>query len=173
MKRSIFLSPLVIGAAALGVAACGSSSSTPASSSNTSSGTPIVSVAKVGGSDVLANSAGKTLYSAAVEKGGMIRCTGGCTSFWKPLTATSAQAKAASAKTGKSLGVVKRPDGTEQLTFDGMPLYSFATEGAGKLQGNGFSDVFAGTHFKWQAAQTGGGAPTPAPSKPSGSGYGY
>jgi predicted lipoprotein with Yx(FWY)xxD motif len=172
MKRSIFLSPLVIGAAALGVAACGSSNSTPAAS-NTSSTTPIVSVDKVGGTDVLANSAGKTLYSAAVEKGGMIHCTGACTSFWKPVGATSAQAKAASAKTGKTFGVVKRPDGTQQLTFDGMPLYSFATEGAGKLQGNGFTDVFQGTHFQWQAARTSGAAPSPAPSKPSGNGYGY
>jgi hypothetical protein len=55
-----------------------------------------------------------------------------------------------------------------------MPLYTFAQEGAGKLQGDGFTDDFRGTHFLWQAARTSGSnTPSSGPSKPSGGGLGY
>ena len=101
---------------------------------------------------MLADSTGKTLYSAAVEKGGKIRCVAACTSFWQPMLASKAAAEKAAGTLDANLGVVKRPDGEQQLTFDGLPLYTFAEEGTGKLQGDGFADDFKGTHFQWQAA---------------------
>ena len=165
MRRSIILSTLLVGAAALGVTACGGSDDESGGSAAARGG--IVSVGSVGGTDVLADSTGKTLYSAAVEKGG-IRCTGGCTAFWDPVAATSADAKTAAGATGAKLGVVKRPDGREQLALGGLPLYTFAEEGAGQLQGDGFADDFDGTHFEWQAARTSGGSPAS-----SGGGHGY
>jgi predicted lipoprotein with Yx(FWY)xxD motif len=171
MRPSIILSTLVIGVAALGVAACGSSNDdSGASGPGASSG--LVSVANVGGTDVLADSSGKTLYSATVEKGGMIRCVDGCTSFWDPTLATSADAKKAADELGVKLGVVKRPDGDQQLTFDGRPLYTFAEESAGKLEGDGFVDDFQGTHFEWQAARTDGSS-EPSPQGGGGGGYDY
>jgi predicted lipoprotein with Yx(FWY)xxD motif len=175
MRRSLILFTLVIGAAALGVAACGGSDDdSGASTAGSSAG--IVSVAKVDGTDVLADSAGKTLYSAAVEKGGTIRCVDACGSFWDPLPASSADAKKAAGVLDANLGVVKRPDGEQQLTFDGLPLYTFAQEDAGKLEGDGFVDDFQGTHFEWEAARTSGsqssGSNGPSDNKPGG-GYGY
>jgi predicted lipoprotein with Yx(FWY)xxD motif len=170
MRRSIILSTLAISAAALGVAACGGSHD--GSGASAASGGALVSVAKVDGTDVLADSAGKTLYSAAVEKGGMIRCVDECTSFWDPVGASSPDAKKAAGEIDAKFGVVKRPDGASQLTFDGRPLYTFAEEGAGKLEGDGFVDDFQGTHFEWQAARTSGGAPSPGDSS-GGGGYGY
>ena len=161
MRLSIILPTLLIGAAALGIAASSSDDSAAMSS------TGLVSIAQVDGTDVLADSGGKTLYSAAVEKGGKILCVRGCTSFWQPMLATRADAKTAAAKLDQKLGVVKRPDGEQQLTFDGLPLYKFADEGAGKLQGDGFSDEFMNSHFQWQAARTNGGTPS------SSSSYGY
>jgi predicted lipoprotein with Yx(FWY)xxD motif len=165
MRRLIILSTLLVGAAALGVTACGGSDDESGGSAAT--GVGVVSVASVDGTDVLADSTGKTLYSAAVEKGG-IRCTAGCTAFWDPVAATSADAKHAAGETGARLGVVTRPDGREQLTLGGLPLYTFAEEGAGKLQGDGFADDFEGTHFEWHAARTSGGSPAS-----SGGGRGY
>jgi predicted lipoprotein with Yx(FWY)xxD motif len=176
MTRSIILSTLVIGAAALGVVACGSSDGDSGASAASSS-TGIASVAKVDGTDVLADSAGKTLYSAAVEKGGKIHCVDACLSFWDPMLASSADAKKAAGELDAKLGVVKRPDGEQQLTFDGLPLYTFAEEDAGKLEGDGFVDDFQGTHFEWEAAQTSGGSPSSDSTAPSdnstGGGYGY
>jgi predicted lipoprotein with Yx(FWY)xxD motif len=170
MRRSIILPTLLIAAAALGVAACGSDDDSGASSA--ASGGGLVSVADVDGTNVLADSAGKTLYSADVEKGGKILCVDACTSFWDPVLGTSAEADKAAGELDADLGVVKRPDGKQQLTFDGLPLYTFTEEGAGELEGDGFVDDFQGTHFEWQAARTSGGAPSSSPDN-SGGGYGY
>jgi predicted lipoprotein with Yx(FWY)xxD motif len=171
MRRSIILSTLVIGAAALGVAACGSSNDDPGASA-TGASTGIVSVANVDGTDVLADSAGKTLYSAAVEKDGKVLCVEACTSFWAPVLASPADAEEAAGALDADLGVVKRPDGEQQLTFDGLPLYTFTEEAAGKLDGDGFVDDFQGTHFEWEAARTSGGSSAPSDDRPGG-GYGY
>ena len=128
-----------------------------------------MSVKNVDGTDVLANSQGKTLYTADVEKSGQIMCTGSCTSIWKPATATAKDAKSASSQLDVDLGTVKRPDGGQQLTFEGMPLYSFTQEGAGQLDGNGVTDDFSGTHFVWTAATTGASSGSSTMSAPSSS----
>jgi predicted lipoprotein with Yx(FWY)xxD motif len=176
MRRSTILTALVIGAAALGVAACGGSEDNSGASIGSSSG-GIVSVANVDGTDVLADSTGKTLYRATVEKGGKILCVDACASFWEPMLAASGDAKQAAGALDANLGVVKRPDGQLQLTFDGVPLYTFAEEDAGKLEGDGFVDDFQGTHFEWEAARTSGGSQSSGSGAPSdnsrGGGYGY
>ena len=159
MRRSIILSTVVI---TLGVVGCGDDDPGASAAS-----TAIVSVADVDGTDVLADSSGKTLYTAAVEKDGRILCVDACVSFWAPLLGSSADADRAAADLDADIGVVKRPDGEQQLTFDGLPLYTFTEEGAGKLQGDGFADDFQGTHFEWEAARTSGGSSAP------GGGYGY
>lgn len=161
MTRSIKYSltaVLAVGAAALVLAACGGGSdSGNATAASSSPGSAVVSTKNVDGMNVLVDSQGKTLYSAKVEKG-MIRCTDGCTSFWQPLSATAKQAKTASADLNLKFAVVNRPDGGSQLTFKGLPLYSFTQEGAGQLKGNGFTDDFQGTHFEWAAAKASGGS---------------
>jgi predicted lipoprotein with Yx(FWY)xxD motif len=169
MRRSILLPTLLIGAA-LGVAACGSDDDTGATAAGASSG--LVSVATVDGADVLADSSGKTLYTATVEKGGKILCVDACTSFWEPILASSSDAEQAAGETDAKLGVVERPDGQSQLTVDGLPLYTFTEESAGQLEGDGFTDDFQGTHFEWEAARTSGGAPAPSNDDPGGV-YGY
>ena len=150
---------MAMGLAALVLAACGGGSSSGSSGSGNAStmgaSGGVVSVKSVDKNKVLTDSQGKTLYSADVEKGGRIMCTGTCVTFWHPLDASAAQARTASTDLNLKLGVVKRPDGTDQLAVGGKPLYSFTQEGAGKLTGNGFTDDFNGTHFTWSAAGTG------------------
>jgi predicted lipoprotein with Yx(FWY)xxD motif len=161
---------LAIGASSVMLAACGGGDS--GGGGNTASmnaGSGIVSVNSVDNQKVLADSQGRTLYSADVEKGGRIMCTSGCTSFWTPVSASPGQAKAAATDLNLDLGVVSRPGGAEQLTFDGKPLYSFTEEGPGQLKGNGFVDDFHGTHFTWTAAgggQTASGSGSGSTSSP-------
>jgi predicted lipoprotein with Yx(FWY)xxD motif len=157
-------------AASLVLAACGgggsSSSSTPAATSTT------VAVKPIGGvGDVLVDSAGKALYSSNVEAGGKVMCTGACTSFWKPLTVGSGNPTAAGGA-GK-LSVIKRPDGTRQVALDGKPLYTFAQDAPGKVQGNGFSDDFGGRHFTWTAVLAGGKSSGSTTTTPPRNDYGY
>jgi predicted lipoprotein with Yx(FWY)xxD motif len=160
---------VAIGAASLALAACGDGDgddSGNGAAATASGGSGVVSIQNVEGTDVLADSEGRTLYTAEVEKG-RIRCTGACTSFWDPVSASAMQSKSASADLDLDLGVVQRPDGADQLTFKGLPLYRFTEEGAGQLDGDGFVDDFEGTHFEWAAATTGAGSASSGSDPPS------
>ncbi len=174
-----FLVPVLAAAAAL--AGCGSSSKTtssstsaasqpassPASSEGSSAVVKTASSTKLGGT-ILVDAQGMTLYSLSAERGGKFICTSSaCTQVWHPLTGSTANAGVA------SLGTVKRPDGTEQVTYKGMPLYTFAQDRApGEANGQGFKDV--GT---WGAVKTSSGASsapaTTSTSKSGGNVYGY
>jgi hypothetical protein len=75
-----------------------------------------------------------------------------------------------------SLGTVKRPGGAIQVTFKGMPLYTFVGDTKpGEAKGQGIKDVGV-----WTAVTANGSAPskpaaatTTSSSSSSGGGYGY
>jgi predicted lipoprotein with Yx(FWY)xxD motif len=154
---------------ALFVAACGGGGGEDTTSGSGAVRSGTVSVRSVDGvGDVLMTADGMALYASDQEMAGKIRCTGACTSFWTPLELGSG-APMAGGDAGK-LSVIKRPDGTRQVTSNGMPLYTFSEDGRGEVSGNGFTDDFGGTHFVWHAVVAGG---KPASSGDSGSGGSY
>jgi predicted lipoprotein with Yx(FWY)xxD motif len=176
MRLAITKSVLAIGAVGLAVAGCGGGDEEEAAGGGgaASAGAAIVSVAGVDGTDVLTDSEGRTLYTAEVEKDGNILCVDACTSFWAPVAASAAEAETAAADLDMDLGVVDRPEGEQQLTLDGVPLYTFTEEGAGQLDGDGFTDDFQGTEFVWEAATAGSDSSgSTAPSDDSSNPYGY
>jgi predicted lipoprotein with Yx(FWY)xxD motif len=159
-NRRVLTVALAVGAAALVLAACGGGDDDDngnATAADSGAGSSLLSVEDVDGTNVLADAEGRTLYTADVENG-KIRCTGACTSFWKPVEASANEAESAAADLDLELGVVDRPGGDRQLTFKGLPVYSFTEEGPGQLDGDGFVDDFEGTRFEWAAAATGGGS---------------
>jgi predicted lipoprotein with Yx(FWY)xxD motif len=124
---------------------------------------------------VLVAASGKALYSSDVEADGKVRCTGGCTSFWEPLTIGSSGPPTAPASAG-TLGVIRRPDGAKQVALDGKPLYTFTEDPPDEVTGNGFSDDFNGRHFTWTAVRASGGsagASGGASTAPRGNDSGY
>jgi predicted lipoprotein with Yx(FWY)xxD motif len=87
---------------------------------------------------VLTNVRGLTLYSLSVEKNGKFICTGSCTATWTPLVVARGTTPMGPVK----LGTVKRPEGKIQVTFKGLPLYTFDGDSAkGQAKGEGFKDV--------------------------------
>jgi predicted lipoprotein with Yx(FWY)xxD motif len=169
---------IVLGALSLLVSACGSDNNgaDQTAAAGTSMGDGIVSVASVEGHDALVDADGHTLYTAEVEAGGKILCVDACTTFWKPVIGSNDEARQAGTDLSEKVAVVDRPDGETQLTFDGLPLYTFAEEGAGELQGDGFTDDFQGTHFVWAAAwadPSTSSAPSDSPDETPGGRYGY
>src|SRR5450755_2280521 len=137
-------------AAALLLAACGSSSD-GTSSNGSAAGAPGASSgdsmslvktarnASLGGT-ILVDSRGLTLYHLTGEQNGKWICTStACVGTWRPLTAKSGAKFAGGVG---SLGTVRRPDGTVQLTFKGMPLYTFVKDvKPGQATGEGIKDV--------------------------------
>jgi predicted lipoprotein with Yx(FWY)xxD motif len=87
---------------------------------------------------VLTNTKGLTLYSLSVERNGKFICTGSCTHTWIPLVV----ARGTTPKGPVRLGTVKRPEGKIQVTYKGLPLYTFDGDSAkGQARGEGFKDV--------------------------------
>ena len=162
---------LAISATALGIVGCGGGEGDERAVAGTDAG--IASVASVEGSDVLVDSDGRTLYTAPVERGGKILCVAACTSFWEPAVASPDDAESSAEELEADLGVVDRPDGDRQLTFNGLPLYTFSEEDAGQLEGDGFVDDFQGTHFEWEAARLSGSSGSSGGNTPSDGRGGY
>lgn len=107
------------------------------------------------GKTILTTTKGRTLYSLSAEKKGRFICTAACLSIWHPLVV-----KAGVKPTGPvKLGTIERPDGRTQVTYKGLPLYSFGGDTkAGQTSGEGIKDV--GT---WHAASIAKLAAEPEP----------
>jgi predicted lipoprotein with Yx(FWY)xxD motif len=161
---------LMIGAAlavSVVLAACGGSSSGSAASPT---GGNTVAVEPMNGFvNSLVDASGKALYESDVEADGKVHWTSN--SFWKPLTVGSGTPTAARG-VGR-LGVIKRPDGTRQVTVNGRLLYTFTEDSAGEAQGNGFSDQLNGRRFTWHAVLAGGKVATGSGSDQSEYSSGY
>lgn len=111
------------------------------------------------GRTILTTLKGKTLYSLSVEKHGRFICTGSCLSTWKPLTVSAGTKPTGPVK----LGTIKRPEGKTQVTYKGLPLYSFMGDSRpGEANGDGLKDV--GT---WHPAAVGTISSQPAPETES------
>jgi predicted lipoprotein with Yx(FWY)xxD motif len=178
------------------VAACGSSSS-PATAttgsgaagstatSSSATATPAaakgVAVSTTGGAGgtYLTGAGGRALYLWVADAKGMSSCSGACAKAWPPLITNGKPVASGSAKASQ-LGTIKRSDGSEQVTYDGHPLYYFEGDPkSGSTHGQG-SDAFGS---KWwlvspagaaitsggAAASSGGGASSSTTSSSSGS----
>jgi predicted lipoprotein with Yx(FWY)xxD motif len=129
------------------------------------------SVSNLSGS-ALVNLQGLTLYRLSGEHAGKFICTNsGCLQVWHPLTVPSGSKPTGSVG---SLGVVKRPDGTIQVAYKGMPLYTFAQDTApGQDKGQGIKDVGTWTAVTTSVAGSSSASSANAPAAPAGGGGNY
>jgi predicted lipoprotein with Yx(FWY)xxD motif len=103
---------------------------------------------------VLQSPTGFTLYHLKTEGVGKVTCTGDCAMTWPPLIAASGKVPAASPDVASRLGTIERPEGSMQVTFDGMPLYTYIGDSApGQANGQGVGGV-------WFAITTSGASPS-------------
>lgn len=95
-------------------------------------------VAKFG--KILENQKGLPLYYDTADKPpNHLDCTGGCLSAWPPLVLPKGQSMVAVGKGVTGISTIKDPAGT-QVTWKGKPLYTFASDTAGKVTGDGFGN---------------------------------
>ena len=110
-----------------GLAVAGASSTAPAAT-----GTAL-KTATINGTTVLTNANGRTLYSFAPDTPTTSHCYGSCAAYWPPVTGTTTAAQHLPGK----VATINRTDGTQQLTYNGHPLYTYIGDTApGQATGN-------------------------------------
>jgi predicted lipoprotein with Yx(FWY)xxD motif len=179
MRPIIKLIPVLAASSLL--AACGSSSGgsgSPSASASPGSSGAGAAVVKTGsvpslGASVLVDAQGLTLYHLSGEQNGKWICTStACVNAWHPLAAPTSRAPSG---TVGSLASVKRPGGAMQVTYKGLPLYTFVGDSKpGQANGQGLKDVGV-----WHAVAAGHATAAKPPvgtttsSSSGGGGYGY
>ena len=187
----------IVGAAlitviALVAAGCGSSDSSDSSTTAATTSTAPTSTAaggKSGGAvtidvadnpdlgKILTDADGNTVYLFEKDANGMSNCSGGCAAEWPPVT-TSGSPKAGSGADDSLLGTIKRDDGSEQVTYDDHPLYTYSGDSnPGDTNGNGLelygAEWYAMTPDGSNAEPTGGEDSTSTDSTSGDSSSGY
>jgi predicted lipoprotein with Yx(FWY)xxD motif len=149
-------------------ASSASSNTAPSSAAAAAAGGGTLSTTTIGGTAVLTNSAGLTLYWFVPDTSTTSKCTGSCATYWPPV---KGPVTAGSGVTG-TLGTITRSDGSLQATYDGHPLYTYAGDTApGQAKGNGLNASGGVWH---EMTASGSAAPAAKPSASSGGGgYGY
>jgi predicted lipoprotein with Yx(FWY)xxD motif len=155
------------------LAACGDGNDDPASGESTTSAAPTPSVAEspaassgtvqLADSDlgsILVDADGMTLYLFESDSAGASTCTADCAATWPPLIDDAPVA--GEGVDEALLGTTTRNDGEVQVTYDGHPLYGFASDQApGDTEGQGVGDVWfvvdASGKAVTEAARTGPG----------------
>ena len=120
----------------------------PTAAASASSSTVAVTIGLQSASGIpgmfLVDGKGRSLYLFEADKSTTSTCTGACAAAWPPVTA-SAMPMAGGGVSQSLLGTTKRADGTEQVTYNGHPLYYFAADtGAGMVKGQGSKEFGAG-----------------------------
>lgn len=186
--RRLPVSSLLAAAAAalLMLSACGSS--TPAGTAPSTSSGPaggatgsaaagsaaVISTADGANGTYLVGPSGKAVYLWTADKSTASTCSGACAAAWPPVT-TNGTPTASGSAVAADLGMTKRSDGAEQVTYHGHPLYYFAGDGAaGQTTGQGNTGFGASWWLVTPSgsaittAASGGGA-APSSSAPSSS----
>ena len=97
------------------------------------------SVVEVNG--MLADTAGRTLYTFDNDEAYKSNCNGGCATAWPPYLVQEG------ARNPANVGVVRRDDNTLQWALNGKPLYYFAADSQrGDVKGDGHGGVWHAIH---------------------------
>lgn len=90
----------------------------------------------------LTDAQGNSLYLYTRDTKNTSSCTGQCATNWPPLTVTG-KPTAGEGVAGSLLGTITRTDGSMQVTYNGLPLYTFAKDQKpGDTNGEGVGNVW-------------------------------
>jgi predicted lipoprotein with Yx(FWY)xxD motif len=93
---------------------------------------------------ILVDSRGRTLYLFEKDTRGRSSCAGTCAGYWPPLLTRTRPTAGRTARQAL-LGVIRRSNGTRQVTYAGHPLYRFVQDARpGQTNGQDLHDFGAG-----------------------------
>lgn len=112
----------------------------PAGETTTTAGVDGIQVAETELGSILVDPEGFSLYIFTNDSGGESTCYDSCAATWPPVPADTPLASELDASL---FGSTTRTDGTEQLTVNGMPLYTYAPDTEpGQINGQGVGGVW-------------------------------
>lgn len=113
-----------------------------------------VGLVSTGMGSLLADSSGRTLYSFSADHGAPACTTASCVAEWPPLLiAAGTQPVAGPGLTGK-LATVARSNGQRQVTYNELPLYTFAGDTAsGQTGGEHLTTAIGGMKGVWSVVR--------------------
>src|SRR3954453_6228528 len=172
MTRTLRISLIVALLACAGVAGVVATGSQAAAKKK-----PTVALHNTSLGKVIVDSKGRTLYQFGADTKNRSNCADACAGNWPPAAAPS-KPTVAKGLSQRKLKVIKRTDGTKQLSYAGHPLYRFiADPKAGDVNGQGIN-AFGGV---WHVVAASGKAitktaqsgadPAPAPDPSPYPGY--
>ena len=161
MRKTGWAAAAGLGSLALLLTACGGSSGSSASSSGSTPTTTSQAAGQASGSAlsgiqpgdvvlivqksaigyVLAAADGQVVYTYDKDsKGSAPTCTGSCATTWPPLTGKPLASEADTLP--GTLGTVSDANGAKQVTYNGLPLYTFKGAKLFATTGNGVGGVW-------------------------------
>jgi predicted lipoprotein with Yx(FWY)xxD motif len=165
-----WLAPAVVMAAALAVAACGSSSpggaasASPGAASGAAVSGSALKTTTINGAAVLTNARGFTLYWFAPDTATTSQCNGSYAQIWPPVNGPATAGPGVSGR----LGTIARSGGATQAAYDGHPLYTYVGDTRpGQANGNGIN----ASGGLWHEVTASGAAASAL--SPGAGGYGY
>ncbi len=131
MRRSYRLVSLLVVPLLLALAVAGARAGTHSQAA--------MALVKTAPAHILVNAKGMTLYVFAKDTKGKSNCTGQCAKFWPAvMVPKGTMPPAHMAGIAGTFGEIMLPSGGGQLTFDGVPLYTFANDKKpGDMNGQG------------------------------------
>jgi predicted lipoprotein with Yx(FWY)xxD motif len=164
-------------AAAVGSGTVGSGTTSSGATGSTADPTTEVAASTSGNlGQIVTNQNGRTIYVFAKDTTpGQSACYGACAVKWPPLTFQPGSQITVSGINKSLFGQITRTDGTDQLTLDGHPLYTFSGDSAaGQTNGQGIDGTWYAVTPYGQPNTTGVSTSPSSGSSPTyGSGSGY
>ena len=128
MTRTTRISLAVLIAAAIPIGAVAADASTPPAGAAKAKA-PALKLSKTSLGTIIVDGKGRTLYAFGHDLKNKSRCSGACAQNWPPAAAPAKPTVAKGIDKSK-LKVIKRGDGSRQLSFNGHPLYRFSLDSA-------------------------------------------
>ncbi|MGD0379974.1 MAG: hypothetical protein ABSC30_08310 [Acidimicrobiales bacterium] len=109
---------------------------------------------------VLTNTQGFALYTYPSDHDGMSACNASCLAVWPAVTVATGTTPTAGPGVNGTVAAVVQSDGTDQVTYNGSPLYTFVGDTSpGEVTGNNVGGFLVATVAAAPTAPT-----TPAPT---------
>lgn len=106
---------------------------------------PSIGSAALAPGTALVDGAGRTLYLFEADSPTSSACTGSCAQVWPPLLTHGGAPAVSGPAQSALLGAVQRADGTQQVTYNGHPLYFYVGDrNPGDAHGQGLDQFGAG-----------------------------